>query len=504
MILRSSGLLMHITSLPSPYGIGGLGDEAYAFADMLHRTGQRVWQILPLTPTAQSSWNDPYHSVSAFAGNPLLICPARLVQAGWLDEADIASPPNFPEHTVDFAAVTEWKQALFTKAHARFNPQNHPEYHRFCQKSAHWLDDYALYVALRSRYGEKPWNTWPEPLRTRQPEALARARADLADVMDEVRFLQWVFQEQWDALKAYCHERSIQFFGDMPIYVDLDSADLWSAPHCWKLDDEYVPTVVAGVPPDYFSATGQLWESPIYDWDALQKNNFSWWVRRIFRNLDLFDTLRIDHFRGLVAYWEVPAGEPTAMNGEWVEAPVREFFDTLFARRPTLPLVAEDLGVITPDVRETMAHYALPGMKILLFAFGDDLPSNPYAPHNIGPHSVVYTGTHDNMPAKGWFTDEADDATRKRLIDYAGQNVTADTAPWILARMAFLSHAKLAIIPVQDLLALGADARMNRPGNLKGNWHWRMRPGSITTQHETQLARLTELSGRGNSHQQNG
>lgn len=497
MILRSSGLLMHVTSLPSPFGIGGLGDEAYAFADFLHRTGQRVWQILPLTPTEQTSWNDPYHSVSAFAGNPLLICPRGLVSAGWLEEKDIASPPDFPEHTVDFAAVTEWKQRLFAKAFSRFTPEKHPEYVWFCEQNASWLEDYALFVALKARYGGKLWTKWPDALKSRQKDALMRARQDLAEDIQQVKFLQWIFQQQWDALKKYCHERSIQIFGDMPIYVDLDSADLWCSPEYWKLDDDYEPKVIAGVPPDYFSATGQLWESPIYDWDAIEESGFDWWMRRIFRNLDLFDILRIDHFRGLVAYWEVRAGEKTAMDGKWVEAPVKAFLDALYARRPQLPLVAEDLGVITSDVRETMAQYGMPGMKILLFAFGDDMPTNPYIPHNIGRHSVVYTGTHDNNPARGWFEEEADEETRERLFAYLGRRITAEDVSWELVRQAYLSHANLAVVPVQDILGLGVSARMNRPGNLKGNWHWRMKPQSLDSHIERNLKALTAISGRG-------
>ncbi|NJB68035.1 4-alpha-glucanotransferase [Desulfobaculum xiamenense] len=496
MMLRSSGILMHPTSLPSPHGIGGLGDEAYAFADFLHRTGQRVWQLLPLTPTAETSWNDPYHSVSAFAGNPLLICPSRMAAEGWLDPADVANPPAFPEDSVDFAAVTRHKFALFAKAYARFSPAAHPAYAIFREEQADWLDDYALFVALRGRYGGKPWTAWPDALRDRNPDALARARADLAEDMDFAAFLQWIFHRQWTDLRRHCHGLGIQLFGDMPIYVDHDSADLWRSPQNWKLDENLQPRAMAGVPPDYFSATGQLWESPVYDWDVLRDSGFDWWIRRILRNLDLFDMLRIDHFRGLAAYWEVPAGERTAMNGQWIEAPAEELLEALHARRAALPLVAEDLGVITPDVREIMHRFGLPGMKILLFAFGPDMARNPYIPHNIGPHSVVYTGTHDNNPTLGWFDDEADAATRERLFAYLGLRLPRTDIPWALVRMALLSHANLAIIPTQDLLCLGSEARMNRPGHLKGNWHWRMRPESLTTDIETRLAALTRISGR--------
>ncbi|BBD09514.1 4-alpha-glucanotransferase [Desulfovibrio ferrophilus] len=494
--LRSAGILLHLTSLPSAHGIGGLGPEAYEFADFLEQTGQRIWQILPLTPTSLSTHNDPYHSISAFAGNPLLISLEFLLEAGWLTPEDIAAPPIFPEDSVDFAAVTAWKEPLLNKAFNAFEPDDEPDFQRFCTRNHHWLDDYALFSALRQRYANMPWTSWPEPLRDRNPEALVRAGLDLGEEIQRAKFLQWVFDNQWESLRAYCAKRRISLFGDMPIYVDMESADLWANPNLWKLDEDLKPTVVAGVPPDYFSATGQLWESPIYDWDEHEKEEFKWWLRRIHRNLDLFDFLRIDHFRGLIAFWEVPAGESTAMNGEWVEAPVCKFLDTLYASRPSLPLIAEDLGVITPDVRETMRAYNLPGMKILLFAFGDDLPTNPYAPHNIEPFSLVYTGTHDNNPVQAWYDEEADAETRDRLVQYIGHSLNSEDLHWALIRMALGSPARLAVIPVQDLLGLGAEARMNRPGNLKGNWHWRMKDGSLTPEICERLRELTRLYGR--------
>ena len=503
MLIRSSGLLLHLTSLPSPFGIGDLGPGAHAFAAFLARAGQSVWQILPVDPTAVTSYNDPYHSVGALAGNPLLISPEALVDDGLLDPDDIASPPDFPTDRVDYEAVTAYKDGLFKIAHARFAASQAPaeimaDYRAFRLANASWLDDFALYMALREDRGG-PWPSWPEPLRDRDPEALEQARRDLAQSVDRAVFLQWIFQRQWDALHARCRELGVRIFGDMPVYVDHDSVDCWSAPGCFKLDGDGMPTAVSGVPPDYFSATGQLWGTPVYDWDAMERRGFDWWLARVERNLALFDMLRIDHFRGLVAYWEVPAGEDTAMNGQWVEAPVERFMTALTRRFPCLPIVAEDLGVITPDVRETMARFKLPGMKILLFAFGSDLPTNPYAPHNMVQDCVVYTGTHDNNPVLGWWDQEATADDKARFLAYLGahlgREVPRGAVPWEMVRLAMLSTAALAVVPVQDLLGLGAEARMNRPGNLAGNWTWRLEPGAVDGLAE-KLAELTCLTNR--------
>ena len=402
MLIRSSGLLLHLTSLPSAYGIGDLGPSAHAFAAFLARSGQGVWQILPVDPTAATSYNDPYHSVGALAGNPLLISPEALVDDGWLAPADIASPPDFPVDHVDYAAVTAFKSGLFQIAHARFAASPPPpDYEMFKAANAAWLDDFALYTALREVRGA-PWPKWPEKLRDRQPEALEEARRGLAESVDRAVFLQYLFQRQWDALRARCRELGVRIFGDMPVYVDHDSADCWSAPDCFKLDDEGMPTAVSGVPPDYFSATGQLWGTPVYDWQALEARGFDWWLARVERNLALFDMLRIDHFRGLVAYWEGPGERGNGHERPMGRGPGGTLHGPPLTRRfPCLPIVAEDLGVITADVRETMARFNLPGMKILLFAFGIDLPTNPYAPHNLACDCVVYTGTHDNNPIPG-------------------------------------------------------------------------------------------------------
>jgi len=492
---RCSGLLLHLTSLPSPHGVGDLGPAARDFAERLAGSGQAVWQLLPLTPTALSTHNDPYHSLSAFAGNPLLVSPADLVRDGLLRPEEIAAPPAFPEDRVDFARVTAHKQGLLGLAASRCEPAD-PDLARFCAQEAAWLEDYALYAALRVEAGDRPWADWPEPLRERDPAALDASRDRLAAPLARTRAVQYLFARQWEALRARCRDLGVLLFGDMPIYVDHDSADLWTRPELWKLGPDRRPRAVAGVPPDYFSATGQLWNSPVYHWPAHAAAGFDWWLARLERNLGLFDLLRIDHFRGLAAYWEVPAGEATAMHGEWVEAPGGELLAALTRRRACLPLVAEDLGVITPDVRELMARFGLPGMKILLFAFGPDLPRSPYAPHNMERHAVAYTGTHDNLPAAAWWREEATAEDRARVRAYLGRDLADADAADALVRLAWASPADLAVAPVQDLLGLGAEARMNRPGHLQGNWGWRLAPAQYEALDWDRLAGLTRLYGR--------
>lgn len=492
---RCSGLLLHLTSLPSPHGVGDLGRPARDFAERLAGSGQAAWQILPLTPTALSTHNDPYHSLSAFAGNPLLLSPEDLVEDGLLRPGEISSPPSFPDHCTDFARVTAYKAGLLDLAAARLGPDD-MDFLRFCGREASWLEDFSLYAALRAEAGDIPWADWPEDLRERDPAALDAARDRLAVPAARTRALQYLFSRQWEALRARCRDLGLLLFGDMPIYVDHDSADLWTRPELWKLGPDRSPAAVAGVPPDYFSATGQLWGSPVYDWPAHAAAGFDWWLARMERNLALFDLLRIDHFRGLAAYWEVPAGEETAMNGEWVDAPGGELLAALTRRRACLPLVAEDLGVITPDVRELMARFGLPGMKILQFAFGGDLPHNPYAPHNMERHAVTYTGTHDNLPAAGWWREEATEEDRERLRAYLGRDVADHEAARELVRLAWASPADLAVAPVQDLLGLGAEARMNRPGNLRGNWGWRLTPAQLAALDWDGLKSMTRLYGR--------
>ena len=494
---RGSGILIHLTSLPSPFGIGDMGPWAYRFVDFLAETKQSFWQILPLNPTDPAHYNSPYHSLSAFGCNPLLISPELLVQDDLLDKTDLESLPDFPEERVDYGAVIRYKEALLNRAYERSKGKRKDhEYGRFCLENTYWLDDFALFMALKSRFGGKAWSEWPQDIRDRQPKALQAAKKEICETVGKERFLQYLFFKQWRSLSNYCNQKNIQIIGDIPIYVNFDSVELWTHPELFKLDNEKRPYVVAGVPPDYFSETGQLWGNPIYQWDVLKEKEYDWWIQRIAQTLKLYDFVRIDHFRGLVAYWEVPATEETAINGKWIEAPVMDFLNHLTRRFPSLPIIAEDLGVITPDVREIMHHFELPGMKLLLFAFGDDLATNPYIPHNLPRNCVAYTGTHDNSPIKGWFEKETTPEIKRRLFRYLGRNVPVEELHWELIRMVMMSVANVAIFPMQDILGLGEEARMNQPATLDGNWQWRLLPDLLTPDLTSRLCEMTETYGR--------
>ncbi|MEW6441884.1 MAG: 4-alpha-glucanotransferase [bacterium] len=494
---RGSGLLLHITSLPSRYGIGDMGPEACRFADFLAAAGQSLWQILPLNPTEPIHHNTPYHSISAFAGNPMLISPDVLVEEGLLEPSDLEPVPAFPAAEVAFDAVRTYKTPLLERAFERFTRRKlAADYERFCKEQAHWLDDFALFKALRTHFDGRIWTGWPRDLRDRHVESLAAARKELADRIERERFIQFVFFAQWARLRQYGSRLDLQLFGDMPIYVDLDSADLWTHPELFHLDEEKRPTVVAGVPPDYFSSTGQLWGNPIYRWDALQRTGYRWWMDRIVHNLELFDLVRIDHFIGMVTYWAVPAAEKSAINGRWCEAPADDFFRRLAKKLPYLPLVAEDLGSVTPAVREVMARFDIPGMKVLLFAFGDKMPENPYIPHNLPANSVAYTGTHDTNTVRGWFEKEATPEDKERLFRYLGRPVPPDELAWELIRLLMGSVANTVILPVQDLLGLGDEARMNRPAVREGNWKYRLEPGRLTPALSERLRKTVETYGR--------
>jgi 4-alpha-glucanotransferase len=497
MTLRSSGILMHLTSLPGPFGIGDMGPQAYRFADFLAQTHQRYWQILPLTPIDRDHNGSPYHSPSAFAGNPLLISPERLVQAGLLDEADVAAVPGWPADRVDFSAVRAWKARLLKRAYDRFQARGgDAEYDRFCRRHAGWLDDFVLFDALKSHYGNAPWNRWPARIRDRDAEALLTVRSELAERLNRRRFGQYIFYRQWRDLRRYCRQKQVRIIGDMPIYLPHDSADVWKHPQLFKLGRNKRPRRVSGVPPDYFSDTGQLWGHPVYDWDELQQKDYAWWMRRLEHQLGLVDVLRIDHFRGLVAYWEVSAAAKTAVKGKWMPVPVDDFFGKITRHFTHLPIIAEDLGTITADVREIMGRYRLPGMRVLLFAFGEDFPNGAFLPHNHVRHCFVYTGTHDNNTVRGWFENEADENEKKRWRRYIGRNVSAATIAWEMIRLAMMSVADTAIIPMQDLLGLGTGARMNDPSTAEGNWRWRLDKDPITKPLIRRLRQMTETYGR--------
>ncbi len=499
MTKRSSGILLHITSLPSNYGIGDFGPQACRFADFLQAAGQRLWQVLPLNPTNPAHGNSPYSSSSAFAGSELLISPELMVNDGFLERGDLNPLPGFSIDHVDYQTVRDYKYKIIDTAWKKFSDK-HPEwesYKSFCAEHESWLDDYTLFIALKEKFDGNVWNHWPPPFRDRVTQAMDEAREELSSRIERVRFGQFLFYYQLDALKKYANERDIQIFGDIPIYVNYDSVDTWAHTDLFKLNGQKRSTVVAGVPPDYFSKTGQLWGNPVYDWDTMKENRYRWWIHRLEHTFKLYDIVRIDHFRGLVAYWQVPAGEKTAINGKWVKAPVDDFLTTLGDHFGELPIVAEDLGMITDDVREVMKRYGFPGMKILMFAFGEDNPDHPYLPENFSENSVVYTGTHDNNTVLGWFNNEADEETRKRFFKYLGKKVPAEDVPGAMIRMAMKSKANYAVIPIQDHLALPEYARMNTPATTgNGNWEWRLHPDQINTDIAEKIAKLTSESDR--------
>jgi 4-alpha-glucanotransferase len=494
---RGSGILLHLTSLPSDFGIGDMGPWAYRFADFLAESGQRLWQVLPLNPTDPVHGNSPYDSISAFGCSPLLISPERLVDQGLLARQELGSAPDFPRDRIDYRGVISFKQGLFSLAQSRFRAGGTAEdYGRFCSENADWLEDLALFAALKERFDGRPWQEWPADLRDRDPASLEAARRALAGRIEEGKILQYLFERQWVALREYCNRRNVVIFGDLPVYVNLDSVDVWTHPELFKLDPDKRPTAVAGVPPDYFSETGQRWGNPVYRWDALRESGYAWWIRRLARNLHLFDMVRIDHFRGFAAYWEIPAEEPTAVRGKWVPGPGNDFFQALLRHFPYLPIVAEDLGTITQDVRDLMDRFDLPGMKVLLFAFGDNLATNPYVPHNHVRNCLIYTGTHDNNTVKGWFEREVTGEDRERLFRYLGREVGPERICEEMVRMAMMSVANTAILPMQDLLGLGEEARMNRPARKDGNWQWRLLPEQLSPELAAGLRRMTETYGR--------
>jgi len=488
---------MHVTSVPTKYGVGDLGPEAYKFADFLKAAGQNYWQILPLNPTTAMKGYSPYSCFSAFAGNPLLISPDLLYQDGLLRKTEISDSPRFPADAVDYDKAAAWKGKLLDAAFARFqtSPRS-ADYETFKREHHAWLEPFATFAALRRRFKGDLWCDWPAAIRDRKAGALDVAKEELSEEIDRERFLQYVFYRQYLRLKRYCNDQGIQVAGDVPIYVSYDSADVWSHPDLFKLARDKRPRAVAGVPPDYFSETGQLWGNPVYDWRQLEKTRFAWWIQRMKHNLLLFDFVRIDHFRGFVAYWEVPAGHKNAMRGKWVQVPHEAFFRELFRQIPFGAIFAEDLGYITADVREVVARHNFPRMVVLHFAFDGDPARNPYMPHNYVENLIVYTGTHDNNTTRGWFERDLKKQTRRNLFNYLGRKVSASEVSWELMRVAMGSVAKIAIVPMQDVLGLGGSARMNFPAKPEGNWRWRMRPAQTTARLADRLRKLTTAYGR--------
>lgn len=483
---------MHPTSLPGRWSSGRLGNDARRFIDFLVASGQSIWQMLPLgVPHDDGS---PYQCLSLYAGNPALICPEDLVAAGWLDDAAMQQVLARVEQSVPGAVIQhELMQHAYAGFEARAGAHERQALQDFITSQAEWLDDYALYQALRQRYRHRPWDQWPPEIRLRQPDALAAAHARLAVEKQRICFEQFVFFRQWRALKDYANSRGVLLFGDMPIFIAYDSVDVWRQPEYFDLDAEGRPRTVTGVPPDYFSATGQLWGNPQYDWERMSADGFCWWKKRLAAQLELFDIIRIDHFRGFESSWVIPADHKTAIDGHWVKVPGYELFSRLNNEFDSLPVVAEDLGIITPEVEALRDHFHFPGMKILQFAFSGD-PDNPYLPKNHTVNSVVYTGTHDNDTSLGWYQSLSD---RDRA--YVNEHLTIrddDVMPWPLIEMAMESVANTVILPMQDVLALGSRHRMNRPGTMSGNWLWRFAWADVPESLSEHLAALTRRCNR--------
>jgi 4-alpha-glucanotransferase len=493
---RASGVLLHVTSLPSPYGIGDVGPAAREWIDLLHEAGQTWWQSLPLGPTGYG--NSPYQPLSSFAGNLLLISPDDLVSEGLLRMRDIAGP-TFSTAAVDFDAVSAFKHGLLQNVWANFSATAGQElkraYEQFRDDQAHWLNDHALFCSLKVRYGGAPYLQWPAELVERNSAAVACARSELAREIDQVCLAQFLLFRQGQSLKQYAHAKGVQLIGDLPFFVSPDSSDVWANPELFVLDDQHRPRFVAGVPPDYFSSTGQLWGNPVYDWSALSRTGYRWWINRVRALLAHVDLIRLDHFRGFAAAWHIPAGSSTAQSGQWVPGPGAELFSTVQEELGGLPFVAEDLGMITPDVHALREQFHLPGTRVLQFAF-DSRDDNPHLPHNFSPNTVVYTGTHDNNTTRGWFA-ELPPNERQNVWRYlkreGGDSADATRA---LLDVAWSSPAVLALAPLQDLLNLGADARMNVPGTAEGNWRWRCPPDMLAAPVFQRLRELTETSTR--------
>ncbi len=501
---RSSGILLHPTSLPGRFAIGDLGPEAYRFVDFLAGAGQAFWQVMPLGPPGAG--HSPYSSTSAFAGNVTLIGPESLVEDGWLAEADIRGAPERPRQRVNYARAIECKQDLIEAAFRTFTGQNDPtrqrDYAEFRQRASGWLEDYALFAALADEHAGAPWPTWESGLVKRAPDALARARHRLRARIERHCFAQYLFFRQWHGLKRHANEKGIRVIGDMPIFVAHNSADVWARPHLFKLRADGQPAVVAGVPPDAFSATGQLWGNPVYAWERMREDGFAWWCDRVRHTLGLVDVVRVDHFRGFAACWEVAADAATAEHGRWVEAPGRDLFREVMKALGTedLPIIAEDLGTITADVHRLRDELGFPGMRVLQFAFSGD-PHDTHLPHEYPSAAVAYTGTHDNDTVVGWFRSrsraaagEAERRERANCLRYLGTN--GSEINWSFIRAVHMSVADIAVAPLQDLLGLGSSARMNTPGVALGNWRWRFREGALTAELRRRMREMTAIYGR--------
>ena len=491
---RSSGLLLHISSLPSYGGIGDLGPAAYNFADFLALSKQQLWQVLPLNPTGYG--NSPYASLSAFAANPLLISLEKLVDDGWIARERLVGLAG-EEGNVRFEDVERSKKPLLEEAARNFLEHHESgqwsRFQIFREQNSAWLNDYAAYAVLREEHQSGSWHAWPKELAYRESDALRRFELEYSHDLEVESAIQFAFNEQWQALRAYCAERDIHFIGDVAIFVNYDSADVWTHPDLFELHQDLTPVRIAGVPPDYFSATGQRWGNPLYRWNVIENRGFDWWVERISRSRSLYDAMRLDHFRGFEAYWAIPAEDETAVNGQWINAPGAKLFATLRERLGELPFIAEDLGLITPEVEALRKEFDLPGMRVLQFGFGGRGAHN-YLPHRYEKNTVVYSGTHDNDTTIGWWHHGANEEEKRAVRAYL--NPQENDVAWSMIRAAESSTANTCLLPVQDLLSLGSEARMNTPAKPENNWGWRMAPHALTTELADRLRELTEVTDR--------
>lgn len=491
---RSSGILLHPSSFPAPDGIGDLGPSAYAWIDFLHESAVSYWQILPLGPTGYG--DSPYQCFSAFAGNPLLVSPLLLVEDGLLSLSELKDRPSFPADHVNFGPVITWKNILLNRAFVHFHALHSgpllADFASFCKQEEDWLEDYGFFMAIKETQGGRPWSAWPRELKFHQKSALQKAKMQLAGAIEKQKFFQFLFFRQWQALSNYAHNKGVQLIGDMPFVVSLDSADVWARPELFLMDADLNPAMVAGVPPDYFSATGQLWGNPLYNWPQHQKEDFAWWRRRLAAVLATVDYVRIDHFRGFSAAWHVPFGNENAIHGEWIPTPGHELFNSMRQHYPSLPIIAEDLGLITPEVLQLREAFGLPGMKILQFGFGGD-PADPFLPHNYPVNCCAYTGSHDNDTVRGWYqhapAHEQDFC--RRYLHCNGEQIA-----WDMLRAVWASVAVFAAAPLQDFLSLDSSARMNLPGSTSGNWGWRYTAGSLSPSLSQQIRELNFLYSR--------
>jgi len=496
---RKAGILLHITSLPGKYEVGDFGPEAYKFADFLKKAGQTYWQILPLNQLDSNMSYSPYSPLSAFAGNTMFINPEILIQQKFLKQ-NLFEGSSVNSSSVKYSFAQQIKDQILEFSYDEYvktaTDELKEEFKNFCTEEKYWLHDYALFIALRKKYGNESWNTWHFKYRQRDEDALEEISSKYGDLIEAEKYFQFLFLEQWKALKGYCNKKGVKLIGDIPIYNSYDSADVWAHPEYFKLKKNLETLKVAGVPPDYFNKNGQLWNMPTYDWKKLKENKYDWWIQRIKKNIELFDLVRIDHFRGLSSYWEVSALEKTAVNGQWLKGPGTDFLNAIHKEFPEMPFIAEDLGDVDQAVYDLRDKYNLPGMHIVQFGFGKDMAKSVHAPHNYTTNSVVYTGTHDNNTVKGWWKLEAGKKEKKNLKKYALGKIKATSSSKTLMRIAYRSVSKIAIIPLQDVLGLGEKARMNFPATEKGNWLWRAKKKQVSNSVAKYLKKETKKYNR--------